>query len=369
MKRKITAVSTAQRRSGFILMLAASTGLLLLVLGVPATGAPGSTSSFDHNRTGFPLLGAHAQTDCQSCHFGGVFQGTPRQCALCHVQGSRRAVTFKPANHVQTNQPCELCHTNTVAWTGARFQHSGVVSGACTQCHNGSMAPGKPAGHVFTTASCDTCHRTTAWIPATFNHANVTPGSCAQCHNGTTATGKPANHIATTASCDLCHTTSTWLGAKFDHTGVTPGTCETCHNGTTATGKSSSHMPTTVSCDACHNTTTFTTSTFNHSATQGVVPGQCEICHNGAYASQGATGKSSSHIPTTVSCDACHNTTTFTTSTFNHTTAQGVVPGQCEICHNGAYTSEGAQGKPKDHPTTTLSCDAPGCHNTTTFSK
>lgn len=310
-----TSTKINQRLSTFIAALAPLAGLLLLTLVLPASAAPGSTASFDHTRTGFPLTGAHAQADCQSCHSGGVFQGTPRQCALCHFQGSRRAITFKPANHVQTTQPCELCHTSTVTWTGARFQHSGVVPGGCMQCHNGGMATGKPPGHVVTTAPCDTCHRTTAWIPATFNHANVTPSSCAQCHNGTTATGKPAGHVQTTASCDTCHNTSTWLGANFSHTGVTPGTCETCHNGGTA------------------------------------------------------TGKPNSHIPTSVSCDACHNTTTFTTSTFNHTVAQGVVPGQCNICHNGAYTSQGAQGKPNDHPITTLSCDSAGCHNTTTFNK
>jgi hypothetical protein len=303
--------------SGFVADLMAAIGLLLLTLGNPASAAPGSTSNFDHIRTGFPLTGAHAQVDCQSCHLGGVFQGTPRQCALCHFQGSRRATTFKPANHVQTTQPCELCHTSTVTWSGARFMHTNVVPGGCMQCHNGGMATGKPPGHVQTTASCDTCHRTTAWIPATFNHANVVPGSCAQCHNGTTATGKPAGHVQTTDPCDRCHNTSTWAGATFSHAGVTPGTCNTCH-------------------------------------TSG---------------SGGATVKPNSHIPTSNSCDACHNTTTFTTSTFNHTAAQGVIPGQCETCHNGAYTSQGAQGKPNDHPNTTLSCDSAGCHNTTTFHK
>jgi hypothetical protein len=39
------------------------------------------------------------------------------------------------------------------------------------------------------------------------------------------------------------------------------------------------------------------------------------------------------------------------------------VPGTCATCHNGVY----AQGKPREHPVTTQSCDA--CHTTRTWDK
>ena len=267
-------------------LLIAITGLIvaLFVVISPATAATKADASFDHLNTGFPLTGAHAQQPCETCHARGVFKGTPRQCELCHTQGSRLASTAKPTKHVQTSQPCNQCHTSTVTWTGARYRHTGVVPGSCATCHNGSTATGKPARHVQTTASCDTCHRTSAWIPASFNHATVTPGSCATCHNGSTATGKPGGHVQTTASCDICHRTTAWIPATFSHTSVAPGSCATCHNGSTATGKSGTHFITSRSCDACHTTSGWTTIRYSHTSpsysthNSGVT---CRGCHAG----------------------------------------------------------------------------------------
>src|SRR4030066_745736 len=100
--------------------LAALAGLMwtLLMVAAPAQAAERSSANFNHLSTGFPLAGAHARADCQTCHARGVFKGTPRQCQICHTQGSRLASTAKPNNHVQTTQPCDQCHPNTVTWTG-----------------------------------------------------------------------------------------------------------------------------------------------------------------------------------------------------------------------------------------------------------
>ncbi len=305
--------------------------LALLMVAAPAPAAEKSSTNFNHLSTGFPLTGAHAQADCQTCHARGVFKGTPRQCQVCHTQGSRLASTAKPKNHVQTTQPCDQCHTNAVTWTGARFRHIGMVPGNCASCHNGSTATGMPTNHVQATASCDTCHRTTAWIPATFTHAGVAPGSCATCHNGSTATGKPTNHVQTTASCDTCHRTTAWIPATFSHATVTPGSCGTCHNGSTATGKPTNHVQTTASCDTCHRTTAWIPATFSHAT---VTPGSCGTCHNGST----ATGKPGTHFVTTRSCDACHTTTSWTTVRYTHTSPaysthnSGVT---CRGCHIG----------------------------------
>src|SRR3989337_1734815 len=110
----------------------------LLMLAAPAPAAERSSTNFNHLSTGFPLTGAHAQAECQTCHARGVFKGTPRQCELCHTQGSRTASTAKPTNHVQTPQPGAQCHTSTITWTGARFRHTAIVPGSCMTCHNGN---------------------------------------------------------------------------------------------------------------------------------------------------------------------------------------------------------------------------------------
>lgn len=264
------------------------------------------TIKFDHIKTGFILSGIHVQIQCESCHVQGIFRGTPRDCATCHMQGNRYGASSKPSQHVSTIAPCSTCH-RTSGWIPATFSHVGVAPGGCMSCHNGSMATSKPSGHIVTTESCDKCHRTTAWYPAGFSHVGVVPGTCATCH-GVTATGKPNGHVVTTDSCDKCHSTTAWLPASFDHTGVVPGTCATCHNGTTATGvggsatsrypKTSGHVPTTMwpSCDICHmSTTSFLNAKVHISG--AVVTGLCNTCH--------------AHHNNSQSCDSsgCHSST------------------------------------------------------------
>ena len=345
-------------------------GLFLLALpNSDMLAAPANSKvSFDHLKTGFPLTGAHVTVPCETCHIQGTFKGTPKNCVLCHTQGSRiQTTTFKPANHIPTTQACQQCHTSTTSWSVASFSHVGVMPHQCSQCHNNSITKGKPANHMPTNEPCDTCHRTTTWMSASFSHVSVMPGTCATCHTaGGSGMAKPPNHIPTNLSCDACHTTGgSFTTSRFTHSatqGVIPGQCSTCHNGSytqwNALGKPSGHVATTASCDSCHTAgySTFAGAGFNHT---GVAPGSCATCHV-----QGGSGmaKPTNHIPTNTACDACHNTSTFATSTFTHSATQGVLPGQCASsgCHSGTYTTWNAQGKPANHLATSASCDS--CH-------
>jgi len=213
-------------------------------------------STFDHLRTTFPLTGVHAVTPCENCHVGGQMAGTPRQCEYCHRAGSRIATTFKPANHVQTNEACNTCHRSAATWQGARFNHATVAPGSCVTCHTGFVAPGKPASHLATAASCDGCHRTAAWIPAGFNHSGVTPGTCETCHNpGGAGKAVSANHIP--------YKTQLLGGAS-------------------------------MGCDACHrSTTSFSVETMNHNNSQGNGSGFCIGCHLSGTSYQGSMQKNS----------------------------------------------------------------------------
>jgi hypothetical protein len=349
-------------------------GVAVLQMGAPfaasSEAAPSATTprraDFDHLRTGFPLTGAHAQARCETCHTGGRFAGTPKQCADCHGAGRRVAATTKTPNHVPTNEPCELCHRSAVSWSVARFSHMTVAPGACAQCHNGNQAAGKSSNHVVTTASCDSCHRTMAWLPAlaggalppnhrpipagvactschmggsfAFMHPNTATG-CATCHNGSTATGKPGTvfhtQVNNSNTCEACHrSTASFTVATFSHAGVTPGQCANCHNGANppAAGKSANHIQTTASCDSCHTTAAWIPASFSHAS---VAPGTCASCHNGSQ----ATGKPAGHFVTTQSCDACHTTAAWTpVRTYTHVSPfyrphnSGVI---CTDCHTG----------------------------------
>jgi len=311
--------------------------------------------NFDHSRTGFILSGMHVQVPCEICHVQGVFKGTPRDCATCHMRGNRMGASARPSNHIPIVAPCSTCH-RTTGWVPATFSHVGTAPGDCMSCHNGSMGTSKPNGHIVTTESCDKCHRTTAWFPAGYNHTGVLPGTCMTCH-GVTATGKPNDtiHNLTTASCDTCHSTRAWLPSRYDHTGVAPGTCANCHNGSAATGIPNGHIAINgASCDQCHKTTTWLGASFH----TGIIAGLCANCHNGSTA-KGVGGsatsrypKVSGHVPTTLwpSCDACHKSTT----TFANTRVHGVAPnlnGNCNVCHA--------------HHNNSTSCDK--CHSTSTW--
>jgi hypothetical protein len=177
---------------------------------------PGAT--FDHSRTQFPLMGAHAPLQCSSCHTGGVFAGLGSSCVSCHL--SRYNATANP-NHRAAGIPqeCQVCHSAS-AWTPASFDHNQTsfpLTGAhqtvqCANCHLGGRYDGTPS-------DCYSCHQTE--------------------FNGTTdpnhrAAGFPTN-------CATCHSTARWQGATFTHrfpiyNGPHSGkwnTCGDCHTNST----------------------------------------------------------------------------------------------------------------------------------------
>lgn len=102
--------------------------------------------TFNHNRSSFPLTGAHASVACVSCHTGGGFRGTPSACAACHSEPAVHAGLFG------TN--CAACHS-TSAWMPASYNgphtfpmNHGGAGGNCRTCHPGS----------YGSYTCYACH-------------------------------------------------------------------------------------------------------------------------------------------------------------------------------------------------------------------
>ncbi len=109
--------------------------------------------TFDHNRTAFPLDGAHANVQCGQCHTNNTFVGTPTQCVACHADPDFHAGAFGTS--------CADCHSTT-AWSPARFNlshpeprveegGSGINHGGttCRTCHPDSIR----------SYTCLACHR------------------------------------------------------------------------------------------------------------------------------------------------------------------------------------------------------------------
>lgn len=297
---------------------------------------------FNHMTTGYPLSGGHATAACESCHVGGVFKGTPKNCDGCHAVGRRVLATPKSNAHIVTDAPCDSCHFNTATWFGARYNHGAAVPGQCKTCHSGRLAMNKPASHNTgskATSSCDSCHRSYSWLPASWNHTGVMPGTCATCHNGTTAIGKPGTHTTTakaTFACDDCHSFTGWLPARYTHTSA--AACSSCHNGAVAIGKHAGHIATTD---------------------------ECNQCHTGTVAWLPALGaKPANHIPynASVACSSCHTGGTVVRGATLHPYLSTYA---CTTCHlkNNAYAAWGQDTKSTGHEGwSTGDCSQSGCH-------
>jgi len=174
-------------------------------------------ATFDHNRSRFPLTGAHLAVPCSQCHVSNRFTGTPADCYSCHQADFQRPTN---PNHVAGgfSRTCTLCHTTT-AWKPSTFDH------------NATRFPLQGA-HVAVT--CNQCHVN--------NRFAGTPSDCYSCHQGDFQRATNPNHLTLNFShdCMSCHTLSAWTPSTFDHDGqyfrIYSGkhrgkwqTCATCH--------------------------------------------------------------------------------------------------------------------------------------------
>jgi predicted CXXCH cytochrome family protein len=138
-------------------------------------------TSFDHNKTDYPLTGKHA----------------PVKCEKCHVVAGQEKPVYKPLPHAE----CTPCHVDP---------HAGRLGPACAKCHV------TDSFHTVVPANFD--HNKTRY-PLTGKHVTV---KCAQCHDPATAWGKKPPF----ESCMPCHKDqhagkATILGRAID--------CAACH--------------------------------------------------------------------------------------------------------------------------------------------
>lgn len=271
-------------------------GLVALMAGLSGL-VQAQGKSFDHSATGFDLTGGHNFVPCESCHVGGQFAGTPRECVACHSINGLINATPKPVEHIFTSERCDACHS-TVAWQAVPMVDHHEVFGRCENCHNNVVVPGKPAHHIPTHSECIDCHSTLSWQPAHFSHSNVGE-NCVSCHNGINAVGQHVDHIRTTMECGSCHSTNVFSPVnQVDHQSVI-GECQSCH----AEDKPVTHIniKSNAPCSACHISTQVWPSVpvVNHDWVEGT----CRSCHDGIT----ATGQFVGHRETgMLECNTCH---------------------------------------------------------------
>jgi len=287
-----------------------------------------------HDRTRFPLVGAHAAAACYRCHPGaqvGNFAGASSECFHCHAADYQRP---QDPNHVLLNfsRDCQTCHL-PLGWQPSRFDHP--ASFPLTQGHGGRL--------------CRECHTT----PNTFTGLST---DCASCHTPDfMATSEPSHPAAGFANdCSQCHDTRTFQRANWPHPGsfaLTLGhagrRCTECHVG-------QSYMNTQTDCASCHLDTYQATQQPNH-ATAGFGT-DCAGCHN-TVRWQGGSFTHPASFPLTnshnTSCTACHTT-------------PGSYTGLSTACASCHLTDYNATTNP-NHAASMFSTDCTGCHGTATW--
>ncbi|MFZ5922418.1 MAG: cytochrome c3 family protein [Chloroflexota bacterium] len=300
-------------------------------------------ATFDHNKSGFPLVGSHTNVACEKCHVGGKFKGTPQTCYACHKQEDK--------HNGQFGTDCGTCHKPT-RWSDATFDHnkSGFplvgshANVACEKCHVGGKFKGTPqtcyACHKqddkhkgANGTDCGACHKPTRWSDATFDHSKSSfplvgkhaKVACEKCHSGGKFQGTPQNCYACHkgddkhkgqfgTNCASCHSPNGWGGANFNHN-------------KTKFPLDGKHAK--VKCDSCHKNGKF-----------AGTPMICYACHKNDDKHKGNNG---------TNCGQCHNPSGWGDTNFNHNKTGFPLEGKhakasCEKCHkNGKF-----QGTPND---------------------
>jgi hypothetical protein len=301
-------------------------------------------STFDHAKTGFALVGEHAQAECQACHKVSVSAPLPTTCNGCHARDD----VHKGGN----GTACASCHT-VANWTDIRFDHSKTkfpllgkhVSTKCEACHTKPTSTWKPPTGCLGChqkddrhkgllgPDCQDCHVERSWATIRFDHAKDAnfalrgkhaSAKCAACHLQPVKVKSPAT------SCIGCH-------RKEDpHKGQLGDGCGRCHgeiswkeevrfdHGLTDFPLLGKHANAT--CKDCHATSAFLDA-----------KSECASCHAKEDVHKGRLGPN---------CATCHNPTDWARWRFDHDKQTsypltGKHRGQtCESCHRNPVRKE-----------------------------
>lgn len=111
-------------------------------------------TTFNHQKTRFPLAGSHVKVACDSCHKSKRYKDAPSDCRGCHEKDDVHKRTLGPK--------CADCH-NVRTWKSWDYDHArraryplegGHRKVACASCHT------RPTdGKVTTPTTCFACHR------------------------------------------------------------------------------------------------------------------------------------------------------------------------------------------------------------------
>ncbi len=193
-------------------------------------------AAFDHDKTGFPLRGAHAGAECKECHTASLEAPLSRACAGCH----------QDVHQGEFGHQCQGCHSeqnwlplfNVDAHRRTNFplvgRHAAIP---CTECHTDMTN----RGFARETVNCLNCHQNAyqATAATQVNHVQMGFGTaCGACHTGLAWQGA---HFPEHDSCFLINSGS--------HSGIA---CLTCHSNLFRARPTGTCNTNTETCTSCH---------------------------------------------------------------------------------------------------------------------
>lgn len=274
-------------------------------------------ATFDHEATGYPLLGAHREPACLDCHEERSFRGAPNSCYGCHATDD--------VHEGRSGQDCGSCHT-PFDWTDTSFDHARDTTFplleshamlACGDCHGGD-----PFAEKVDTA-CIACHR------ADDTHDGHNGNDCAACHTSTLWSRSTFDHDRDTGyalrgahrsvECNACHAEPLFEQALSSD-------CHSCHLDDDVHDASLG-----AACGNCHGESGWReTIAFDHDMTPFPLLGahadtSCESCHASRVFVDAETDCVACHREEdphadryTSACAGCHNPVAWDLWFFDH---------------------------------------------------
>ena len=305
---------------------------------------------FDHDTTGYPLIGKHLEPACLDCHTDDTFTNTPTTCFGCHAEddahdgrsGNECGNCHKPTDWLDTSfdhardtdfildgkhaeQTCEACHSED--------PFSDQLSTMCFACHE------KDDNHeAHFGEQCNTCHVTAGWPDVRFDHAVDTghallgkhaEAECTACHL------EPVFDVPLESECLACHE------EDEPHEQSLGTACKDCHNeltwqdevffdhGLTQFPLLGKHEQ--AECDACHDSHVFRDA-----------PEACIDCHRNDEPHNGFFG---------TNCGFCHNPVAWPEWSFDHNLQTDFpltgahADADCESCHRRPLRNQTSLGR------------------------
>ena len=272
-------------------------------------------STFNHDKTGFSLVGKHKLLTCKSCHKLNMTDPIKHnRCSDCHADYHKKEFTknnispdcnqchdsnsFSQSNysiekHNLTKFPlegahqataCIECHYKQNKWT---FRN---IGSKCVDCHN-NIHTGFIDAKYIPNDNCTVCHNIKSWKNITFDHSQ---------------TKFKLDGVHSKLTCEDCHLSMNEKGMKIQQFAGLSTECSSCHNNShvgqfEVNGK--------TDCTKCHNTESWANIKFDHNSSRfklenAHVTVKCSECHKEI---SNEKGKYIQYKFKSIECSTCHS--------------------------------------------------------------